>query len=91
MTAWERFKKIENYIPFIIPIQSHELYVYESNYDGDPPKDWADVRSPHMVGDEVVKSFVEYDSGLPEWDIVPGYPYEADKEFIWKLRRVKDW
>lgn len=92
MNAWQRFKAIENYTPpFIVPIQSHQLYVYESNIDGDLLKDWIIARSPHLIGDEVVKSWAAHESGLDGWHIVPGYPVQLENEYEWRLRRVKDW
>lgn len=75
--------------PLIVPIKSHKLYIWESNFDGDPQKDWAVVKSPYPVSDEVAKEFVTYESGLDGWNVVPGFPYEnADREWEWRLRRA---
>lgn len=75
--------------PIIVPERSHKLYVYESSFDGMPDTDWMIICGPLLVGNEVVKQYAWEQSGLDEWKVVPGYPYQnADGVFEWRLRRT---
>ena len=77
---------------FIIPVRSVKLQVVESLFDGDPDKDFAIIVSKEYYDDIVITEWIAEQSGLEDWYIVPGYPFQnADGLTEWKTVRRKDW
>ena len=76
----------------IHPVKPH-FTIEESLFTGDPLKDYAIVTSDTAYSVEAVLEYIEYESGLFDWGITPGwFGYggccrRADGKYEWKVDR----
>ena len=94
MTPQERFRAIMQGVTFdvidrdIIPSDSPIIRIKDKYIVNDLRKDWVLVTCPQLIMDSIVFQFIERETGLDRWYIVPGFPYlNSENLYEWRLRR----
>ncbi len=81
--------------PDIVPVEP-KFKIEESLFTGDPSKDYAVITGDKAYSNEAVIAFIEYESGLPDWEITPGWQgyggcyRRADELYEWKVNRKEE-
>lgn len=66
--------------------------VIESVIEVEPEPCFAIIVSNVKYDNPTVTEFISNHSGVPNWYVVPGYPFlNENNKYQWRCTRVKDW
>ena len=72
----------------IVPVDLSIITIKDKYIVNDIRKDWAILTCPKLILDSIIFQFIERETGLDRWYVVPGFPYlNSDNVYEWRVRR----